>query len=31
MDTIAFVLKIKYQTDKTELEKKVPVWLIIGW
>ena len=24
IDTSAFVLKIKYDTDKTELEKKIP-------
>ena len=24
IDTIGFVLKTKYQTDKTELEKKIP-------
>ena len=24
IDTSAFVLKTKYQTDKTELEKKIP-------
>ena len=29
IDTSAFVLKTKYQTDKAELEKKFPMWLIL--
>ena len=28
IDTVDFVLKIKYQTDKTELEKKIPIILL---
>ena len=29
IDTSAFVLKIKYQADKTELEKKILMWVIL--
>ena len=29
IDTSDFVLKTKYQTDKAELEKKFPMWLIL--
>ena len=29
IDTSAFVLKTKYQTDKTELEKKILMYLIL--
>ena len=29
IDTNDFVLKTKYQTDKTELEKKFLMWLIL--
>ena len=28
IDTVDFVLKTKYQTDKTELEKKIPIILL---
>ena len=29
IDTIDFVLKTKYQTDKAELEEKFLMWLIL--
>ena len=29
IDTNDFVLKTKYDTDKPELEKKFPMWLIL--
>ena len=29
IDTSDFVLKTKYETDKTELEKKFLMWLIL--
>ena len=29
IDTSDFVLKTKYNTNKTELEKKIPMWLIL--
>ena len=31
IDTSAFVLKTKYQTDKTELEKKIPDVIDFGF
>ena len=30
IDTSNFVLKTKYQTDKTKLETKIPDWVILS-